>query len=264
MKGLVIDEPWIGKILRGDKTWEMRKTACHQRGRVALIRKGSGLVVGIADVVDSLPPIATREAYGAAETFHGIPTDRQERAFEDGWTTPWVLADAMPLSPPVKYRHPSGAVIWVALDDEVSSAIARQANKERQASAVSDADNREPFADREDASPAPTGRRAPSSTSPASPVDSDDARRIFLTGGNLRNNHIYLPLDFFPADAIGGSSKATEARRKITVTFDLGATIETDIDGTKRILRTRGAVGDFLARAGAEPGAVVVISRPRA
>ena len=29
MKGLIIDEPWIGLILQGKKTWEMRKTACH-------------------------------------------------------------------------------------------------------------------------------------------------------------------------------------------------------------------------------------------
>jgi ASCH domain-containing protein len=48
MKGLIIDEPWISLILQGEKIWEMRKTACHHRGRIALIRKGSGQVVGIA------------------------------------------------------------------------------------------------------------------------------------------------------------------------------------------------------------------------
>lgn len=62
MKGLIIDEPWIGLILLGNKTWEMRKTACHHRGRIALIRKGSGRIVGTVDLVDSLQSLDTAEA----------------------------------------------------------------------------------------------------------------------------------------------------------------------------------------------------------
>ena len=52
MKALVIDEPWITAILKGEKTWEMRKRNCKIRGEIALIRKGSGLVVGTAHVVE--------------------------------------------------------------------------------------------------------------------------------------------------------------------------------------------------------------------
>ena len=126
MQALVIDESWIGKILRGEKTWEMRKTACHKRGRIALIRKGSGLVVGTGEVAGSLPSIKTRQAYADAESFHGIPTERQAAAFTDGWTTPWVLADTRPLASPVPYQHPSGAVIWINLSDTVSSRILAQ------------------------------------------------------------------------------------------------------------------------------------------
>ena len=39
-------------MLSGKKTWEMRST--RNRGPIGLIRKGSGQVVGIADIVDSL------------------------------------------------------------------------------------------------------------------------------------------------------------------------------------------------------------------
>jgi hypothetical protein len=126
LRGLVIKEPWIGKILRGEKTWEMRKTACHHRGRIALICKGSGLVVGVADVVDSLPPIKTRRAYADAERFHGVQPEQQKDAFSGGWTTPWVLANARPLRKPVRYEHPPGAVIWVNLDQAVVQAILAQ------------------------------------------------------------------------------------------------------------------------------------------
>lgn len=126
MKGLVIDEPWIAMILRGEKTWEMRKTACHHRGTIALIRKGSGHVVGIAEIVDSLPPIKSATAYAETEQWHRIPPSRQAAAFSDGWKTPWVLRNARPLPKPVPYQHPNGAVIWVNLDHRAKSAIQSQ------------------------------------------------------------------------------------------------------------------------------------------
>jgi hypothetical protein len=126
MKALIIDEPWIGFILQGQKTWEMRKKGCNIRGPVALIRKGSGQVVGTAVVTGSRPPLVDAQAYAAAEPFHRIPSARQARAFADGWRTPWVLAEARPLTQPVPYTHPNGAVVWVNLDDAVSARV--QAN----------------------------------------------------------------------------------------------------------------------------------------
>lgn len=265
MKGLVIDEPWIGKILRREKTWEMRKTACHQRGQVALIRKGSGLVMGVADVVDSRAPIATRGAYADAEPFHGIPPDRQERAFADGWTSPWVLAEARPLASPVRYQHPPGAVIWVNLGEAVASAIARQLDSaaDEHLSPPPVAAGELSMARGEECSspvPVPPSCRGHSPLPPSGGT----TRRVVVTGGNIRNSHIYLPLDFFPEDTMGGRNKTEAAARAISVTFRPGMTIETDIDRTKRILRTRGPVGDFLARAGVQDGDAVLITRTAA
>ena len=126
MKALVVDEPWIGKLLRGEKTWEMRKSTCRIRGQIALIRKGSGQVVGVADLVDSRPPLASLEEYAAAEKFHGIPPSRQTQAYTDGWRTPWVLANVRRLAQSVPYSHPNGAVIWVNLAPDVEAGISRQ------------------------------------------------------------------------------------------------------------------------------------------
>jgi hypothetical protein len=126
VKGLIIDEPWIGLILSGEKTWEMRKTACHNRGLIAFIRKGSGHVVGVVEIVDSLPPIDSTSDYAKAEQSHRIPPSRQTGAFSSGWRTPWVLQNARPLADPVSYEHPYGAVIWVNLHGDVKSAIAAQ------------------------------------------------------------------------------------------------------------------------------------------
>jgi hypothetical protein len=129
MKALVIDEPWITAILKGEKTWEMRKKNCKIRGEIALIRKGSGLVIGTAHVVDCRTPIATRADYAASEHKHGIPPGRQELAFTDGWRTPWVLANAHPLRKAVRYKHPSGAVVWVNLEPDVAAQVHAQVNE---------------------------------------------------------------------------------------------------------------------------------------
>ena len=259
MKALIIDEPWIGKILRGEKNWEMRKTACHLRGQFALIRKGSGAVVGIAEMIDSLPPIGSRKAYAEAERHHGIPPDRQERAFTDGWATPWVLANARALKKPVAYPHPSGAVVWVNLDPAIEAAVRAELGGSGSTSMPGNP-TPEPAAAQ---MPKVAAAARPPAAPPPPPTPSGDAgvRTVVVTGGNIRNNHIYLPLDFFPADAIGGGRRAEVASRTISVTFQPGLTCETDIDGEKRILRARGPVGDFLARAGLNEGDTVLITR---
>ena len=58
VKGLIIDQPWIGMILSGSKTWEMRSRNTAVRGRIALIRKGSKAVVGVADLVGIVPKMS--------------------------------------------------------------------------------------------------------------------------------------------------------------------------------------------------------------
>jgi hypothetical protein len=127
MKALIVDEPWISAILRGEKTWELRKTRCKLRGSIALIRKGSGHVVGVAEATDCLPPLGTREAYASAEPFHRVPPSDQKYSFAEGWRTPWVLANARPLPKAVPYKHPSGAVIWVNLGPETAAKVEAQA-----------------------------------------------------------------------------------------------------------------------------------------
>jgi hypothetical protein len=265
MKALVIDEPWMGLILSGKKTWEMRKRGCNIRGPIALIRKGSGQVVGVAQVVDSRPPIATKADFAAAERYHRIPPVRQAQAFTDGWATPWVLADAKTLARPVHYSHPSGAVIWVNLAPDVEHRIDAAMTSAKEAPPLQKLP-RVPVRHAVASSPAVVARVAPKRTkgpSPdAAPVPSSAGERVVtVSGGNLRNGHFYLPLDFFPDDAIGGSNKALAAHRKISVNFMPGATVETDIDGSKRILRERGAVKDFFARNGIVEGQAIRLRR---
>jgi hypothetical protein len=243
LKALIIDEPWIGLILAGSKTWEMRKTGCTHRGLIALIKKGSGQIVGTAEVVDSLKPIVSSAEYAQAEPKHGIPPARQAQAFNDGWRTPWVLANARALGQPVPYSHPSGAVIWVNLDQTVSNAVQQQSGTLNGKSIAS------------------VHASILGAPAPVKVATAGSAREVAVTGGNIRNGHIYLPLDFFPDDAIGGSNKASAAPREITVVFKPGSTLQTDIDRTKRIIRGRGAMADFFVRANIVEGDKVRITR---
>ncbi|WP_412546238.1 hypothetical protein [Maricaulis sp. MIT060901] len=86
--------------------------------------------------------------------------------------------------------------------------------------------------------------------------------RLKLTGGNIRNAHIYLKdhLLLFPPDSIGGSNKTKAAEKKLILDFEHGESVETDIDGAdKKIFRDRGAVRRFFETALARPGDEVEI-----
>lgn len=59
--GLVVSEPWLTRILEKGKRWEMRSSRVNRRGPIALVKKGSGLVVGIARLVDVKGPLSTEK-----------------------------------------------------------------------------------------------------------------------------------------------------------------------------------------------------------
>lgn len=124
MKALIVDAPWIDAILEGRKDWEMRTRALRLRGRVGLIRKGSGTVVGVTHAVDSLPPLDPA-AYAANEGRHAIPPARQAAAIAGGWLHPWVFSGTRALARPVPYVHRQGAVIWVNLPEDVAAEVER-------------------------------------------------------------------------------------------------------------------------------------------
>lgn len=113
-RGLLIRSPHIERILGGRKTWEIRSSATQMRERIALIRSGSGQIVGTCNVVGVVGPLSladlkanARKAGFRAEDITSLPYGRR--------TFAWVLKDAVPLKHARHYTHPSGAVIWVKL-----------------------------------------------------------------------------------------------------------------------------------------------------
>lgn len=78
---------------------------------------------------------------------------------------------------------------------------------------------------------------------------------------NIDHSHIYLGSFFekFPADAIGGSNRASAAQREIAVDWGGAAVVMTDLDGAKRFFRKRGWIREFFERNGARAGDMVTV-----
>lgn len=238
-KALVIADPWISLILSGQKDWEMRSTSASHRGWFGLIWKGLGAVYGVARLIDVKPPQSPEQMIGAIER-HRIPEEMIRSGQVANWNKPWVLADVRRLTTPIRYRHKSGAVTWVNLEEDVSAAIVRQLNA------------------------APTVQ-AP--LNPPSGVASVAGKReikvigqVEITQGNIDHHHIYLRefFDRFPEDSVGGSNKATKAPREISVDWGKD-TVWTDLDGTKKFFRARGWIGSFFRINDAKAGDTVKV-----
>lgn len=122
---LVIDTPFIDRILRGEKTWEMRSRNCSIRGTIGLIRKGSGCVVGLADIVGVKGPFTPEEML-AHQDKHRISSERLADPNVAKWNRAWVLENVRVLNEPVPYHHRLGAQTWVVLNEEARTGIAAQ------------------------------------------------------------------------------------------------------------------------------------------
>lgn len=110
-RALIVRQPWIGKILNLEKSWEMRSTKTKIRGRIGLIEAGTGLIVGEANLVDchDQPISRINKVFGIH--LHQV----KDQSLLDKWCYAWVLKEVKKYKYPIPYNHPKGAVIWVDL-----------------------------------------------------------------------------------------------------------------------------------------------------
>jgi hypothetical protein len=114
MRGLVIKVPHIDRILSGEKVWEIRSSMTKVRGEIALIQSGTGMIVGRAEIVESIS-LSVEEL---KENF------KKHLALTINYPKPhaWVIANARRIAP-VPYTHPKGAIIWIKLNEETSAKV---------------------------------------------------------------------------------------------------------------------------------------------
>lgn len=124
MKGLLIREHWLDKILRGRKPWELRGSRTATRGVIALVQSGTGTVVGTCEIEDVVGPLSLAELRRTTAK-HRVPASSIGRDWPYEKTYAWVLRRPCRLSRPVPYRRRRGQVIWVRLSPSVVTAIAK-------------------------------------------------------------------------------------------------------------------------------------------
>lgn len=127
LSAIPIKEPFIDMILAGAKIWEIRSKFTKKTGPVALIRSGSGTVVATANLAEVIKLNADL-AYTNLNKMNIKSMPREKaNSFEGNYA--WVLKDIVKLTKPVPYKHPSGAVTWVTLDEPTTRMVLEEAKR---------------------------------------------------------------------------------------------------------------------------------------
>lgn len=113
--GLLIKQQWIDKILQGLKTWEIRGRRTNIRGDIALIRSGSGCIVGTCKLIDVIGPLTLPDLLNNIDK-HCISEELLRKGLPYKNTFAWVMKNVRCIRKPIPYKHPRGAVIWVKLN----------------------------------------------------------------------------------------------------------------------------------------------------
>ena len=126
LSAIPIRTPYIDEILAGTKTWEIRSKYTKKIGPVALIRSKSGTVVGIANLTKVVEITASIGRSNARK----MGMSPSEGADCEGLFA-WVLEDVVKFKTPVPYKHPSGAVTWVTLDETTTKKVLNESKSSR-------------------------------------------------------------------------------------------------------------------------------------
>lgn len=110
VKGLIIKDPWITKILNGEKVWEIRGSNTKIRGTISLIKSGTGMIYGTVNIVDSMEIISIG-MWDRNINNHCVEILPKEykRCYA------WVLENPMKYVKAIPYKHKPGCVIWINL-----------------------------------------------------------------------------------------------------------------------------------------------------
>ena len=109
---LVVQKPWIDKIMDGDKTLELRGTTCRKPVNtiVYLSESGTGTIVGRARFVGCDGPL-DRETIDARFDEHRVTNNFLDAA-NYRRVYGWRFVDATRASSPIPYAVKPGAIIW--------------------------------------------------------------------------------------------------------------------------------------------------------
>lgn len=130
MNGLIIKKEWLEQIFKAyapygcNKTWEIRRNNTSYRGKFYLLESGSKLIVGEAELVDSIKltkdiwlenfinhQVMDYYAYKELGIVKCCPWDILTIKYPNPHA--WIFQNICKYDSPIPYKHPQGAVIWV-------------------------------------------------------------------------------------------------------------------------------------------------------
>ena len=121
-KALIIAEPWASKICSGQKDWEMRSRNTHFRGLFAIAQKGTGQLIGVADLYDCSAELSDQERRDNEHHHRVDPKAFQTPGF-DKYRTAWKLRNMQMFDKPLPYATRNGAVSWIKLTPEEAAEV---------------------------------------------------------------------------------------------------------------------------------------------
>jgi hypothetical protein len=126
LNAIPILAPAVDWILDGKKTWEIRTRLTHIRGRIGLIRSKSLTIVGTCEILDVIGPLTSATIRKDARSkLNEAPRDCSDYV----GSYAWVLGNVRRLIEPIPYKHPSGAVTWVKLDERKAAEVLNAKSK---------------------------------------------------------------------------------------------------------------------------------------
>ena len=105
---LVIKPQWLKKILEGEKTLEIRSSACRKEigTTVFFSPSGSGQITGCA-TFQSSTHVPSEDIWASLRLDHCVPGERPYRN-----THAWRFCNAVTIEPPISYTVRPGTVVW--------------------------------------------------------------------------------------------------------------------------------------------------------
>lgn len=112
--------PFVDWILDGRKAWEIRSRSTNIRGLIGLIKSKTLTVVGTCEILDVVGPLTAAMIKTNART---KMNEAPDECMDCVGQYAWVLGNVRRFVEPVPYKHPSGAVTWVKLDERKAAEV---------------------------------------------------------------------------------------------------------------------------------------------
>lgn len=140
---LVIKKQWCEKIFEGTKIWEIRGTALAKRTRICIAQSKSKSLIGEVDIVDCLQVgrmengqlIPWSDSEWHQQNFIGAEENLPKHCIEDlsciaySKIYAWVLDNKQRYDKPKPYRHKTGCITWVRLDNSAARPVGTPARR---------------------------------------------------------------------------------------------------------------------------------------